>query len=169
MGRKVDAGRSMTPQRLINSAEALFRKLQRTFVRRPTYGDHQVDWVFDCAVTAWHLVDWFAKEKGLDLGSTRARLKTMCSELGVCEQICNGAKHLVLDDPKLKPFDVTRDVKGTDHLSGIQRNVSASDLPVDIVLTPVVSVSDKDGKSWDAIELFHAVMRFWQVELGLQD
>jgi len=52
----------VTQQRLIDSPEALYRKLERTFDRRPAYGEHQVDWVFDFAVTAWHLVDWVARK-----------------------------------------------------------------------------------------------------------
>jgi RNAse (barnase) inhibitor barstar len=42
----------MTPPRSIDSAEALYRKLERTFDRRTTYGEDQLDWVFDVAVTA---------------------------------------------------------------------------------------------------------------------
>jgi hypothetical protein len=34
----------MTAQQSIDSAEYLYRKLVRTFDRRATYGDHQIDW-----------------------------------------------------------------------------------------------------------------------------
>jgi hypothetical protein len=162
----------MTPQRSIDSAAALCRKLERTFHRRSAYGEHQVDWVFDVAVTAWHLVDWVARERNAggktNLQITQAQIKRQCPELGVCEQICNGVKHLVLDNPQLKPFSVAADVRGTDDLAGISKmNVVAGDENVDIVLTPVVSITDKDGKSWQAIDLFLTVLFFWQDELGL--
>jgi hypothetical protein len=155
----------MTPQRSIDSVQELYQKLVRTFDRRADYCDYQVDWVFDCAVTAWHLVDWVAINRGVTVRSVQKQLKIKCPELTVCEQVCNGAKHLVLDNAKLKPFDVTADVRGTDALRGIVRNVYADNSNVDIVLTPVILIIDKSGKSWEAIELFHKVLRFWDTEL----
>lgn len=100
--------------------------------------------------------------------TTQAQLKSQCPELAVCEQVCNGAKHLVLDNPQLKPFSVAADVRGTDDLAGISKmNVVAGAENVDIVLTPTVSITDKDGNSWQAIDLFRRVLFFWQRELGL--
>lgn len=162
----------MIPQQSIDSTEALYRKLERTFHRRSAYGQHQVDWVFDFAVTAWHLVDWVASEKNAggktSIQAEQQRLKNQCPELAVCEQVCNGAKHLVLDNPQLKPFDVAADVRGTNDLSGIRMNIVPGDgMSHDIVLTPVVLITDKDRKSWNALELFHRVLTFWQRELGL--
>jgi hypothetical protein len=162
----------MTPQRSIDSAEALCRKLERTFYRRSAYGEHQVDWVFDVAVTAWHLVDWVARERNAggrsDVQTTQAQLKSRCPELVVCEQVCNGAKHCVLDNLQLKPFNVAADVRGTDDLAGISKmNLVGGDENVDIVLTPAVWITDRDGNSWQAIDLFRRVLSFWQDELGL--
>jgi hypothetical protein len=158
----------MIPQRAIDSTEALYRKLERTFHRRPEYGQYQVDWVFDFAMTAWHLVDWVARESKSSRQTEQQRLKNQCPELAVCEQVCNGAKHLVLDNQQLKPFNVTADVQGTNDLRGIRMNIVAGDgVSHDIVLTPAVSITDKDRKSWDALELFHGVLVFWQRELGL--
>ena len=164
----------MTPQRSIDTTEALYRKLERTFNRRPHYGQHQVDWVFDFAVTAWHLVDWVAREMNAggksSVHATQERLKNRCPELSVCEQVCNGAKHFVLDNPRLKPFNVGADVRGTNDLHGITRNIVAGDgMSHDIILTPVVVVTDKDGTSWEALELFRRILSFWQAELGLRD
>ena len=45
----------------------------------------------------------------------------------------------------------------------------ASHAPVDVVLTLVVSITDKDHNQWEALDLFHKVIRFWQAELGLAD
>ena len=162
----------MIPQQAIDSTEALYRKLERTFHRQPEYGQHQVDWVFDFAVTAWHLVDWVARESKpggkTDIQAEQQRLKNHCPELAVCEQVCNGAKHLVLDNPQLKPFNVAVDVQGTDDLRGIKMNIVPGDgVSHDIVLTPAVSITDRDRNSWDALELFHRVLTFWQGELGL--
>ena len=159
----------MTPQRSIDSAEALCRKLERTCNRRSVYGENQVDWVFDVAVTAWHLVDWVARERNANLKATQEQLKKKCPELTVCEQVCNGAKHLVLNDPKLQPFDVATDVRGTDDQVGITR---ADLIPEDgkshtIVLTAKVEITDKDGNNWEAIVLFRKALSFWQHELGL--
>lgn len=165
-------GPPLAPQRSIQNAKALYRKLGRTFDRRSTYGQHQVDWVFDFAVTAWHLVDWVARDSDAGGNSARSdakkRLTLQCPELFVCEQICNGAKHLVLDDPQLKPFNVATDVRGTTDLSGIRLNIVAgAGLNHDVVCTPAVVVTDKDGHEWHAIELFHRVLSFWQRELGI--
>jgi hypothetical protein len=157
----------MTSQQSIDDTKSLYQKLVRSFERRPLYGESQVDWVFDMAVTAWHLVDWHAKETGVNLGVAQKRLKKACPDLAVCEQICNGAKHLVLDDPNLKPFDVTSDVYRTDDLMGISRsNVVGGETNVDIILTPVVQVRDRLGRTSEAIDLFRKVVAFWQKELG---
>jgi hypothetical protein len=160
------------PQQSIDSIEALYRKLEGTFHRRPEYGQHQVDWVFDFAVTAWHLVDWVARGSNAagktNMQAEQQRLKNQCPELAVCEQVCNGAKHLVLDNPQLKPFNVAADVRGTNDLRGIRMNIVPGDgVSHDIVLTPAVSITDKDRKSWDALELFQRVLSFWETELGL--
>lgn len=164
----------MTLQRSIDSTGALFRKLERTFDRRAQYGQNQVDWVFDFAVTAWHLVDWAATEAKAggktSVQAAQQRLKNLCPELAVCEQVCNGAKHFVLDNPRLKPFNVGADVRGTNDLIGTKRNIVAGDgMSHDVILTPVVVVTDKDGTSWEALELFRRVLFFWQGELGLPD
>jgi hypothetical protein len=162
----------VTLQRSIETAEELYRKLERTFDRRSTYGQHQVDWVFDFAVTAWHLVDWLAREahagEKSTVRDTQERLKAQCPELFVCEQVCNGAKHFVLDDAQLKPFNIAADVRGTNDLKGIRLNIiPGDDQSHDILLTPVVLITDRDQTSWEAIELFRRVLSFWQHELGL--
>jgi len=155
----------MSQIRSINDVKSLFQKLVRSFERRTQYGESQVDWVFDVAVTAWHIVDWYAKEANEDIGTTKQRVKKACPELAVCEQICNGAKHLTLTDPKLSPFDITTGVHQTDDLKGIVMNVTPGDTNVDIVLTPLVMVTDRSGTQWEAIELFRKVIAFWQHEL----
>ena len=98
----------MDPQRPINSPESLYRKFERSFNRRASYEEYQIDWVFDCAVTAWHLVDWVAEFRNEPLNELQKKLKEKCPELAVCEQIANGAKHLILDNPTLKPFDIKK-------------------------------------------------------------
>jgi hypothetical protein len=160
-------GVKQIPQQSIDSTEGLYRKLERTFDRRSVYGQYQVDWVFDFAVTAWHLVDWVARDPKA-VQAEQQRLKNRCPELAVCEQVCNGAKHLILGNPQLKPFNVAKDVRGTNDLRGIKMNiVPGNGVSHDIVLTPAVSITDKGRKSWDALELFHRVLSFWQRELGL--
>ena len=162
----------MPVQPAIDTAWALCQKLERTFYRRSSYGDHQVDWVFDVAVTAWHLVDWVARERNAgskaNIFVAQADFKNRCPELAVCEQVCNGAKHFVLDDPKLKPFSVAVNVKTTSDLIGISRmDLVAGTENVDITLTPSVQITDKTGNSWEAMMLFRNVLSFWQSELGL--
>jgi hypothetical protein len=150
----------------ITDTSDLFEKLTRTFYRRSVYGEYQVDWVFDFAITAWHLTDWLALDSSEDLTSIRERLRAQCPELGVCELICNGAKHLNLRDPRLRPFDVAKDVQVTDNRAGISRHGLAGEGNFDIVLTPSVVVTDKNGAQWDAIKCFHAVLIFWANVLG---
>jgi hypothetical protein len=162
----------MPVQTVIDSSEALCQKLERTFYRRSSYGEHQVDWVFDVAVTAWHLVDWVTRERNAgakaDLSTAQADFKSRCPELAVCEQVCNGAKHFVLDDPKLKPFSVAANVKTTNDMFGVSRaDIVAGAESVDIILTPTVQITDKAGQAWEAVLLFRSVLFFWQSELKL--
>ena len=156
----------MATARAIDSAKSLLGKLERSFERRHVYGEAQLDWVFDMAITAWHIVDWRAIETGERLGGAKERLKKLCPELAVCEQLCNGAKHLELRDPKLTPFDVSNDVRQTNDLAGIRLDIQAGDTNVDIFLTPVVLVTDRERREWEAIELFRRVLMFWRRELA---
>lgn len=158
----------MMPEPSIDNTQSLFQKLERSFERRPLYGEYQLDWVFDTAVTAWHLVDWYSNENGKDLATVRAQFINACPALAVCWQICNGSKHLMLDDPKLKPFNVKTDVFQTEELKGIRRNVFPGETHADIVLTPVVRVTDKNRSVWEVIELFRTVLAFWEKELSPQ-
>ena len=161
----------MSKQRSIDNPEALFRKLERSFYRREAYGDNPIDWVFDVAVTAWHLVDWVARERSGHqapaVQATQDQLKARCAELAVCEQVCNGAKHFILGNPKLAPFSVAGDVRATDDRIGISRDVVPGVESVDVILTPLVRITDRDGQTWEAIDLFHKVLAFWRAELGL--
>ena len=150
----------------IDSAKSLLGKLERSFARRQEYREAQLDWVFDMAITAWHIVDWRANETGEGLGAAKERLKKLCPELAVCEQLCNGAKHLELRDPQLAPFDISNDVRQTNDLMGIRLDIQAGDTNVDIVLTPVVFVTDRERREWEAIELFRRVLMFWRRELA---
>jgi hypothetical protein len=166
----------MTQQRAIDSAKDLCQKLDRTFDRRSAYGEDQLDWVFDVAVTTWHLVDWVARERNPNaqitsqqfkkiLKATQDQFKSKCLELAVCEQICNGVKHLVFDNPQLKPFDVTTGVRVTDDLAGISKTnlvpgFAPGDENVAIVMTPAVWITDKNGNPWQAIDLFLKVLFF---------
>lgn len=156
----------MATARAIDSAKSLLGKLERSFERRGMYGEAQLDWVFDMAITAWHIVDWHAIETGEGLGGSQERLKALCPELVVCEQLCNGTKHLKLRDPRLAPFDVSSDVRQTNDLKGMKLDIQAGDTNADIVLTPVVLVIDKERREWEAIELFHRVLMFWRRELA---
>ena len=158
----------MQIQRSIGTTAELYGKLERGFDRRATYGDYQVDWVFDVAVTAWHLVDWVATEAGISIPRAQEELKCKSSELAVCEQVCNGAKHLVLSNPSLVPFDVATNVHASGAQRGILRNaVPGADEPLDIRLTPEIMITDRDGTSWEAIGLLHRVLTFWKSELGV--
>ena len=157
----------MIYQKSIGNPEELYRKLERTFYRRPTYGENQVDWVFDFAITAWHLVDWTNEVNKMKLQDTQNQLKTKCPELAVCEQICNGAKHLSLNNPQLTPFDITTNVQGTNDLMGTSTDIVPNGKPVDVILTSAVLIYDKGGNSWQAIDLFRNILQFWKSELSL--
>jgi hypothetical protein len=156
---------STTPR--IDSPEALFGKLERTFMRRPGYVDDQLDWVFDFAVTAWHLVDWVAKTNGSDLRTLQDSFVLRCAELGVCAQIANGSKHLLLSDPRLVPFNVSKDVQQTTDLVGVSGILIPDGPPVDVILTPEVAITDRNGVQWAALETFHKVIWFWRNELSI--
>ncbi len=159
----------MLSQKSIENTTELYRKLERTFDRRPVYGEHQIDWVFDFAITAWHMVDWISAINKLDLKETQEQFRIKCPELVVCEQICNGAKHFVLNDKKLKPFNVATDIQGSKDLMGIRTNVIPDEESVDVILTPAVLINDKDGNPWQAITLFQKVLSFWQSFLNAEN
>ncbi|MGH8603165.1 MAG: hypothetical protein ACREXR_10450 [Gammaproteobacteria bacterium] len=148
----------MPLQRSIDGLEALYRKLERTFYHRPGYGEYQVDWVVDVEATAWHLVDWVARDTNGDVKTAQERLKKKCPELAVREQVCNGAKHFVLGNQNLKPFKVATDVQTSDGRVGISKGGRGPGDDFDMVLTPAVSITDKDLNSWEAIRLFHKVL-----------
>src|SRR4029077_18871474 len=104
----------------------------------------------------------------LPLSAAQDAFKGQCPELAVCEQLCNGTKHRVLSNPNLKPFDVATHVQATADRAGISRmNVMPGDQNVDIILTTCIAVRDKNGTTWDALNLFLVVMQFWSKELCL--
>jgi hypothetical protein len=60
---------------------------------------------FNCAVTAWHTVDWLWHSLSADLQSQigvaslrdfQAHVRSVCPALKLCELICNGSKHRLL-------------------------------------------------------------------------
>lgn len=162
----------MSDQRLhtIDSLGMLYQKLERTFDRRPFYGEHQLDWVFDMAVTAWHMVDWYAIETKKDIKEVKTYLISKCPELEICSYICHGFKHRVLDDPKMMGFDVTKQVvqansraisleRVLEHLVKQKKN------SFDIIMTPAVKVVNEENDI-QALTLFSNIIRFWHHELN---
>lgn len=143
----------------------LLAKLERTFWRRVNYGDDQLDWAFDFAVTAWHLVDWLAAETGTKLGAMQLSCKDDCPPLAVCEQLCNGYKHFELNNPKLQGFRVDKDVVQSAGRAGVSRPGLAGSGDFSITLTPQVLVTDRSGTTWDALTLFIDVVRYWRTKL----
>lgn len=171
----------MSQATAINTPEALFAKLERTFERRAAYGDDQLDWVFDFCITAWHLIDWVAISRAPTdpdaVKKFQADVRNRSPALAVCEQVCNGAKHLVLKDPRLSGFDVTAQVLDTGGLAGFGIAVATAGPPTEaeltklsgesIVCTPSIVITDRTGSRWNAIGLFFQVLAFWRLELGL--
>lgn len=165
----------------IATPEDLYAKLERTLHRRAAYGDDQFDWVFDFCITAWHIVDWLAS-RGVpasrsELKTLQAECKLESPELAVCEQIANGAKHRVLNNPDLAPFDlVTNLYYSGGHVGcGYVTAVPDSEEPPefsnpgasDWIVTPAVNVIDKSGKDWDVLSLFTSVLGYWRRKLGV--
>lgn len=157
-------------QKSISTPEELYYKLERTYNRRPSYGDYQIDWVFDCAVAAWHIIDWVTGLNKKNLKALQEHYKSKCPELSVCEQICNGAKHLTLTDPNLIPFNISKDVQGTQNLSGISKpfELKEKTINIEVIVTSDVIITDKDGNNWHAINLFSRVLLFWENELKIK-
>lgn len=156
-------------QKFISTPEELFSKLDRTYHRRPSYGDFQIDWVFDCAVAAWHIIDWINGFNKKNLKPLQQQYKLKCPELVVCEQLCNGAKHLSLTDPNLVPFDISKNVQGTSNLAGISKPFKLEEkiTRIEIIVTTDVIITDKDGNTWQAINLFNRIIAFWEKELKI--
>lgn len=159
-----------TFQKSISTPEEFYFKFERTFNRRSSYGDNQIDWVFDCSIAAWHLIDWLNGSNKKNLKVLQQQYKSKCPELSVCEQICNGAKHLTLTNPNLTPFNISRDVKGTSNLTGISKPFKLGEkaINVEVVVTSDVIITDKYGNTWRAINLFRRILFFWEKELNIE-
>jgi len=104
---------------------------------------------YNCAVTAWHCVDWawnfgdqsihesLARSLRFDLRKeNRANRDAFCNaiahanrDIHICRQIANGSKHMKLDkaDPGVRALVETRPVERADELFHIERQLFIDD------------------------------------------
>jgi hypothetical protein len=125
MSNLKDAGRRVNAVFGLRSAQHLFKKLvwEHEHFRHAMAADNYrypdpspIYWAFNCAVTAWHLVDWIwadaTDEQKAKLASTYGfnqadgrdafakALLDLVPELAACSDIANGSKHFKLTRPK---------------------------------------------------------------------
>jgi hypothetical protein len=123
--------------------------------------EHKLWRAFNCAVTAWHIIDWLWKERRRDdrwkVGKLEKFQETMerrSRELRLCRFIANASKHGGVDR---KP-DPT-----------IQVTVKAKDMPpssdeVDDSRDWEIVISDRRGEQ-DALQVFYKVQSFLDHEV----
>lgn len=79
----------------IKTSEDFYKKLledYKDFVDEKTSARVAIN----CAMTAWHLIDWIAAEKELaksELSSLKYEFKNQCPSLKTMQDISNGSKH----------------------------------------------------------------------------
>lgn len=120
-----------------------------------------------CAMTSWHLADWSYKEFSATLAlqyptikNYQNRLKTLCPDLEIMQDIANGSKHnqITLYQPKVERTEIH---KGA-FSSGFSRDFDTSSLDVHM----------KDGSKIYFEDIIEPVVTFWKNylvdELGVQ-
>lgn len=140
-----------------------WRELERA--RNATSSDDRRDAVINCAITAWHLTDWFwagLTEKDMDcvelakLLGVKGRRVTKddfvkwivqrCPEMAICQAICNGTKHVACGSPVHTKF-------GAPQVAAKRGRQ----------LVAQAIVVDSSGEE-DAVELLSRVVDFWWLQ-----
>ena len=168
----------------LRSPQDLYAKLRRELARFEAATSHespehrhQSDLAFNCAVTAWHLVDWTwqfrhqdqsiaAKIPGhFNFQDFHALVRGECEALDICHEIATGAKHVRLTQ-KTNPI-VESATRAVIHDSGICRSV------VEPITRPAVRpvvgryeeklpVRLRNGQHVSASEVFLAAAEYWE-------
>lgn len=80
----------------------LERKYRALIQRRDAIADSNIDEIRDLLLSflqdCWHLKDWLLKSTKIDQQRLQSLISTSL-EMNMCREICNTAKHLVLDRP----------------------------------------------------------------------
>jgi hypothetical protein len=168
----------------LHTPQDLFAKLRRELVRfeaatshESTEHRHQSDLAFNCAVTAWHLVDWTWQFRRQDqviaskipghfrFQDFHALVRNQCESLDICHEIATGAKHVRLDQ-KANPV-VEAATKCVVHDSGIARSIAQP--IVRPVARPIVgryeeklTIRLNSGQHVSASEVFSAAADYWE-------
>ena len=167
----------------LRTPQDLFAKLRRELARFEASTSHesfehrhQSDLAFNCAVTAWHLVDWTwqfrhqeqtiaAKIPGhFNFQDFHALVRNECEALDICHEIATGAKHVHLtrkDNPVVEAA-----TKSVVHDTGICRSIAQP--IVSPIFRPVVgryeeklTIRLKSDRHVSASEVFSAAAEYW--------
>ena len=136
----------------ISSSHDLYLKLKENhndFLKEKT----SVRFALNCAMTAWHIIDWIAIQKGItksELKKFKEDFKSKCSSLEIMQDLCNGTKHCQINN-------YTPRVKNTEKHIGDYSNDFNNDFDISRL---IVELSDGSKKRFaDEIEI---VVRFWK-------
>lgn len=136
----------------INTAEDFFKKLledYQDFVDENTSARVAIN----CAMTAWHLVDWIAAEKGIsdrDFTKFKEDLIAQCPSLQAMQDISNGSKHCNI-------------TKYTPRIINTKKHIGdfSNDFNNDFDITRLMIVT-KDGSNMTFEDEIQNVIQFWR-------
>jgi hypothetical protein len=165
-----------TPAHMLDKLYWEIRELKRALAEPPARirDTHAPSYhAFNCAVTAWHLVDWCweaaseslrqdmarAFGRSVDIGAFKEGLTQKYRPLRICQQIANGSKHMTLrrPDPTVRASTVWQYVA---PLSGRMR----AGQPLGRYEYKLV-IFDNDVER-SAVEVFEQAFQCWHRLLG---
>lgn len=165
------------PQDLFAKLRREIARLEAATLHQSPEHRHQSDMAFNCAVTAWHLVDWtwqFRHQEqsivakipsNFNFQDFHALVRNECEALDICHEIATGVKHVRLKK-KTNPI-VETTTKFVVHDSGICRSI------VQPIVRPIVqpivgryeeklTIRLKGGQHVSASKVFTEAAEYWE-------
>lgn len=142
----------------LRTARDLLKKLEHDYevLRQEPTSSYNA---FNFFVTAEHILDWrYPGGRGSDGAEKRHALRSSSELLKVVSHIANGAKHLILDDPRHQSVQHVDQVS-TPYSSGAY---GAGPYGGGMIVTLEGPAAAELGASISVIDLARRVVAFWQ-------
>ena len=174
-----------TPRGMLRKLERELKRLSRATFEPQDVVDHSIN----CAMTAWHIVEWVwqlhfrRNQDALDALARAAGLQTpngggryppqwmadwicQCSpEIATCREIAIGSKHVILDPPPVRVADTDVSARPTQEFTLGTSVLGGGDVFDGRDLPPtqyLPKVRGNDGTTHNAIQVFDAAVLFWR-------
>ncbi len=143
----------------INNSLDLYNKLLEDY-EEFTKGSISSRLAINCAMTAWHLVDWIYheyadKSRYSSIGKYQAEMKSKCPSLQIMQDITNGSKHLLITKYPSK-------VRKTNLHKGAFQNDAFQNNAFD---TTMFEIEMQDGTKLKFEDEIEKVIDFWKIYL----